>query len=854
MPTPLENVPAKGRLCLRIEDPGGVSPPMALSIRSRAAIAVLVGCGVIAEAAAGSPRLFFDRGDVGGIRQRMEDPRFAPLWAKILADAEAYCDPASPRYADPRNPCPLPRKDAGEGRSRQDALLVHSVGRMLTQRMEAIGFAYQVTGRESLGRHGAALLAATAGQFPVTNPIVARGFAGGRGDIMRGLAIGFDLLSDRLDDPQRRLVVAACADYLDRAVAEFNDGRLWWHKVHNYNGVNGGAAGCLALALGDAFPERHVAWVSECVKVVDRWLTSGFDAEGAYMEGVSYSGYGLSNTILLADALRRAGRDELFGHPTFGRLSEFYALSLLPGERVYDARNDSPYAGLGGVLLKLADARRSGLYKWLWENSGTENGFLRILWENGVPPTDPVSAAVPRSRHFEGRGLCIWRTGWTTNDVMFSIEAGPFLPVTHNQADKGHFTLYGLGHRWATDCGYANEHGPEGRGQAQAHSCVLIDGKGQALSGAGWGVNGAIARYEDRGRYGYALADCTEAYNRNSAGKPGVGVQHARRHAFFVHPHRGSPAYAVVMDDLRKDDRPHEFTWQMMFSDRLRATLADGRAVLTPLGTSGDAYVDSPRADDNADVPAGKVRGDCCLGFEVGESAEYALWARVRTPPGGRGGADSFFVTMDGDRPIAWHIPAGEEWQWAPVSSGAGRSPVTFRLDAGKHEVTLQTREPGAQVDCVLLTRDGQPFPPLPAMLTGDGTPLFLEAECGRVSPPMRITRSVVPAPRLVVRIHADGDAKLSTDVFRPVDHHPPAAFPRLRATVRSGNPRFIAVLLPLPPGVAEPDVRFETDPGRRVATITWADHADTLAWSVTDGAVEFTEPPASRPRGTAGR
>ena len=57
---------------------------------------------------------------------------------------------------------------------------------------------------------------------------------------------------------------------------------------------------------------------------------------------------------------------------------------------------------------------------------------------------------------------------------MFSIEAGPYYPVTHNQADKGHFTLYGLGERWAVDPGYANEHEPKGRGAdfgAQLRAC-----------------------------------------------------------------------------------------------------------------------------------------------------------------------------------------------------------------------------------------------------------------------------------------------------------------------------------------------------------------------------------------------
>ncbi len=653
-------------------------------------------------AAADSPRLLFDRSQIGELRQRISAPKLATVWAKILADAEAYCDPKSPRYADPRDPYPLAKKQDRMDQKRHDALLVHTIGRRLTQRMEAIGFAYQVTGRKELGRHGAALLVATVERYPVTNPIVAKGFAGGRGDVMRGLALGYDLLAGCLDEPHRRRVAAACADYVELAVKEFNDPKVWWYKVHNYNGVNGGAAGCLSLALCDAYPERADAWIAECVKTVERWLASGFDGQGAYAEGAAYSAYGLSNTVLFADALRRNGKGDLFGHSTFRKLPEFYAMSLLPGERVYDARNDSGYAGMDGVLLKLAEGCHSGLAKWLWENSGSDETILRILWDNDIPPVDPVAAGVPRAQHFQGRGLCIWRTGWTRNDVMFSIEAGPFYPITHNQADKGHFTLYGLGYRWATDCGYANEHEREGRGQTLGHSGVLIDGKGQALSGAGLGTNGKIATYANNDRNGYALADCTEAYNRNSAGKPGAVVQRARRHALFVYPHRGAPAYAVVVDDLCKDDRPHEFTWQMMFSDRMEATLADGRAVLAP-----------------------------------------------RLPK-------------------------------------ANTSPLP---------TSMRPAQPGAS------------------------------------------------GPRMVLRLHADSKPVLATDVFRPNDYHPPAAFPRLRATVQGVNPRFIAVLLPLPAAVAEPEVHFESKDGTRTATIRWAEHTDTLVWRESHGSVNLLTP-----------
>lgn len=643
---------------------------------------------------ADSPRLLFDRSQISALRERTARPQLAPVWAKILADAEAYCNRKSRRYADPENPCPLSKDPGRMTQQRHDALLVHTIGRLLTARMEAIGLAYQLTGRKELGRHGAAILAATVERYPVTDPVVAKGFAGGRGDIMRGLALGYDWLGECLDNEQRKRVAAACADYVDQAVKEFNNPKLWWNTVHNYNGVNGGAAGCLALALSDVYPSRADAWVAQCRKTIERWLASGFDTEGAYVEGAAYAGYGLSNAVLFADALRRNGQGNLYAHPTFRKLPEFLAMSLLPGQRVYDARNDSNYEGMNGVVLNLADACQSGLSKWLWENSGTEKGILRILWDNDVAPLDPAAAGVPRAKHFPGRGLCVWRTGWTRNDVMFSIEAGPFYPITHNQADKGHFTLYGLGYRWATDCGYANEHEPEGRGQTLGHSCVLIDGRGQALSGAGLGTNGAITRYVNADRYGYALADCTEAYNHNSAKKPGAVVEHARRHALFVYPRQGAPAYAVVMDDIRKDDKPHEFAWQMMFAGAMKATLSGDRAVLEPV--------------------------------ETGASKPQ---------------------------------PAGNS------------------------------------------------------------------------------------SPRLVLRVHADSPAKLATDVFRPKDYHAPAAFPRLRATVESVSPRFIAVLLPLPAAVEEPKIRFEATSGKRIVTIQWRQHTDRIEWTESDGSVALLKP-----------
>ena len=342
------------------------------------------------------------------------------------------------------------------------------------------------------------------------------------------------------------------------------------------------------------------------------------------------------------------------------------------------------------------------------------------------------------------------------------------------------------------------------------------------------GVNGGAA-----GCLALALADCTEAYNRNNNDLAGAVVQHARRHAFFVYPQDGAPAYAVIMDDIRKDERPHEFTWQMMFSEDMVVTLGDGRAVFEPVEASGSAYVETPPnlLSGGSRRPAGP--GVCALDFEVSDPGQYGLWARVRTVAKNRAMADSFYVRMDNGEPVARHTSSKSAWTWEKVSSGIDRAPVTYEFGAGKHRLALRMREPGTQVDCLLLTRDGEAVPSFPGTR---GELSLLEAEAGQLAAPMRLVQSPEPKARLVVRIHANSNVKLATDAFRPADYHDPAAFPRFRATTRSVNPRFIAVLLPLSAEVREPGVTFRSEAGKQTVRIEWPGRTDTLVWSEDDG------------------
>lgn len=768
-----------------------------------ATVGLLGGVGAVTA----EPELVFSASDVPTLRERVKSGEHPVIWAEVLARANDYCTPGSRRYADPAQiDAPV------EGARIQ--VLAHHFGRRLSEWGQALGFAYLITGEERFGVHGAKILATAAERLPASDPRVAKSFAGARGDIMRGFAVGLDWLGGTLSNEQRQQVEDTGAEYIRVILKEAKHEKTWWVPSHNFMGVSLGAAGCLSLKLRERFPDEAAAWTRDCAGLVTRWLDEGFDEQGAYFEGTGYAHYGLTNAVLFAHALGRTGGPDLFDHARLRRVPHFFAMSLLPGSREFDARNDANYAGLGDPFMsRLAEAYGDGLAKWLWERCASGFSPLRIVWDNDVEAVEPTPDSPGLAEHFVGRGLCVFRTGWRKGEVMFSIESGPFYPITHNQADKGHFTLYGLGGRWAIDSGYGNNREPGGRDQTVAHNCVLIDGEGQALSGAGAGTNGKVVAYDNNARYGYALCDATEAYNRNSKGQPGATARQARRHAVFIRPSGAVPAYAVVLDDIRKDDEPHDYTWLLHTDATNTVDIRDDGVVIRPQGTSGGACVGTP--------PGAEGQGSCEWRFTLDEAMDAVVWARVRAVGEEAGKSDSFIVEVDTGEPISWHMPGARQWTWGKVSSGIQHEGGTFPLSSGEHVLRFKTREPGAQVDRLAVTDASAPGPPF----TEGSRVVLLEAESGKLVSPMCVVREegeALPA-RMRLFMHAAAPVAYRVDAY---DGHP-----RLNASTKALSPEFAAVLLPLPGDVEAPAVEFSRLGETLRVRVSWAGRVDDVLW-----------------------
>ena len=263
-----------------------------------ASVPLVLSCSAVLA----QPTLWFGKQDLPRLQKVIASEPEATVWRGILRQAEEYCTTGGGQYADPST------VDQRPGSTWRVQVVGHYFGRRLTNWMEALGLAYQLTGDARFARQGVLVLEAAARKLPVTEPDIAQGFAGARGDIVRGLAVGYDWLGEAMTPEQKRAWAETSAGYVRSILGEAAAGKTWWRPHHNFMGVAVGAAGLLSLQLEPFFPGEAPKWREQCVGLVRTWLEKGFDEQGAYVEGTSYASYGLSQRDTLRGCPWQGGR------------------------------------------------------------------------------------------------------------------------------------------------------------------------------------------------------------------------------------------------------------------------------------------------------------------------------------------------------------------------------------------------------------------------------------------------------------------------------------------------------------------------------------------------------------------
>lgn len=259
-----------------------------------------------------------------------------------------------------------------------------------------------------------------------------------------------------------------------------------------------------------------------------------------------------------------------------------------------------------------------------WQYAPMSTLFCMNWEDTDALPLDVAKLDLPIAAVFPYQGLFITRSDWSDDAAYLNMLARQDAWYDrHENVDRGRFVFAALGRRWAIDRPWAQAM------KSSDHSLVHIDGTGQAEAkvGRGKAPNARLLKHEDLGKesgarsddpglLSYGVMDLKNAYDwlwSHSWTKPGdewgpetrsfeeLGwpwkrpgqpktlhgdddescpkynfrgcnlwratnnpVRYCWRTGVLV---RGSHPYAIIIDDVKKDDTERTYDWYMQIPD-----------------------------------------------------------------------------------------------------------------------------------------------------------------------------------------------------------------------------------------------------------------------------------------------
>ena len=256
--------------------------------------------------------------------------------------------------------------------------------------------------------------------------------------------------------------------------------------------------------------------------------------DGSFPEGIGYWDYTFSHYTFTLEILRR-------------KLAvDQRALVDFPAQARYALEMTMPTAGHPDDCISIGDAATAaGAVPLMWiarefRDSGAQYlalqpGAIRTTWMSSLAAIwfDPaVPAKLPATSRLDRQtdlGIIISRTGWDEDATVVTLRSGK--PVNHEHADRNSVIIKAHGERLLNDPLHANYSTKDPKWllrQTEAHTAVLIDGRGHIYHDGRDGVNSSpaaasIQDYRTGLNWMAVTSDATDAYHR--AGLPAKLVQ-----------------------------------------------------------------------------------------------------------------------------------------------------------------------------------------------------------------------------------------------------------------------------------------------------------------------------------------
>ncbi len=384
-----------------------------------------------------------------------------------------------------------------------------------------------------------------------------------RGEQAKPVALAYDWLFQQWTEEQRSQLREKLAEGVGFLVNFIRRDRLSPYNVYLYNSpFQTLMAANLALYGDDPRGELNMRFTYDLWKhrVLPAWRQV-MGQNGGWHEGGEYVGIGIGQAVYQVPAMWRAatGEDLFQSEPGIRGFLDFIVYRKQPdgtdfrwGDASYF---DRIVPDLNALALEYRHAAAYNLRPPRPEPAPTSWPWGPLSDASLLDPN--ARAALPLARRFDGIGLVVARSDWSSDATYVSFKAGDNF-WSHSHLDQGAFTLHKRG-GLALDSGlygpqYGSDHHMNYTYQSIAHNLVTVtdpddtaesDGKvvrqiandgGQRRIGSGWGLasapidltdwldqrtlyhTGRIAGYAESPGHVVAIADLTPAYTNSESG------------------------------------------------------------------------------------------------------------------------------------------------------------------------------------------------------------------------------------------------------------------------------------------------------------------------------------------------
>lgn len=470
-----------------------------------------------------------------------------------------------------------------------------------------------------------------------------------RGDTeVKLLAQAYDWLHTQWATAQREALRDKLAEGCAYVIDYIRKERLSPYNVILYNSPLQALMACsIALYRDDPRGEGFMAFTHDLWtrRVLPVWRQV-FGRNGGWHEGGEYLAIGIGQAIYTLPAMWRAatGEDLFATEPGLRGFLDFLIYRAQPDGSQF-RWGDGSFFGRGApdaVPLALLYGHAAAYSQLPVPNAPTPTAWPWGPLTNPALKDPGAIGRLPPSRVFDGIGMVVARSDWSTDATHVSFKAGDNF-WSHSHLDQGAFTIF-KGGPLAIDSGaygphYGSDHHLNYSYQTIAHNTLTVtdpddnapletregprpianDG-GQRRVGSGWGLEpapidlaewqarrelyhtGKLVRTLERDELTVAVADLTPAYTNSGAGEAPFSHRTRRvERAWRIFAYDRADDVVVVYDDVRATSPALRKRWLLHAIDEPRIDTGGFTVVAAPQdrpGRSGGrltAYVVLPR-------------------------------------------------------------------------------------------------------------------------------------------------------------------------------------------------------------------------------------------------------------------